>query len=38
MHFITGLVVGYMIGFMIALFLFSWLPVSSEGETEHAGS
>jgi hypothetical protein len=35
MHFITGLVVGYTIGFMFALFLFSWFTAMSEDETEH---
>jgi hypothetical protein len=38
MYFIAGLVVGSMIGFMLALFLFSWFIAMSEGETEHAGS
>ena len=37
MDFIAGLVVGSMIGFMLALFLFSWFTAMSEGETEHAG-
>jgi hypothetical protein len=36
MHFITGLVVGYTIGFVFALFLFSWFNAMSEDETEHA--
>jgi hypothetical protein len=35
MHFINGLVVGSVIGFMLAWFLFSWLAATSEGETEH---
>jgi hypothetical protein len=33
MYFITGLVVGSVIGFMFAWFLFSWL--TAKGETEH---
>jgi hypothetical protein len=35
MYFIAGLVMGSLIGFMFALFLFSWLTAMSEGETEH---
>ena len=33
MYFITGLVVGSVIGFMFAWFLFSWL--TAKGEIEH---
>jgi hypothetical protein len=35
MYFIAGLVVGSVIGFMLAWFLFSWLASMSEEETEH---
>jgi hypothetical protein len=35
MYFMAGLVVGSVIGFMLAWFLFSWLTAISEGETEH---
>jgi hypothetical protein len=35
MHFINGLVVGSVIGFMFAWFLFRLLAATSEGETEH---
>jgi hypothetical protein len=34
MDFIAGLVVGFVIGSMLALFLFSWLTAMSEGENE----
>jgi hypothetical protein len=33
MHFIAGLVLGSVIGFMFAWFWFSWL--TAKGETEH---
>ena len=33
MYFIAGLVVGSVVGFMFAWFLFSWL--TAKGETEH---
>ena len=35
MHFINGLVVGSVIGFMLAVFLFSWFTAMSGDETEH---
>jgi hypothetical protein len=34
MDFIGGLAVGFVIGFMLACFLFSWLTGISEGEKE----
>ena len=35
MYFIAGIVVGSVIGFMLAWFLFNWLASMSEEETEH---
>ena len=34
MDFIAGLVLGSVIGFMLAWFLFCWLTAMSEGENE----
>jgi hypothetical protein len=38
MYFIAGLLFGSVIGFMLAVFLFSWFTAMSEDETERAGS